>query len=166
MDRQLADLLTKGRLETQRQKLFQSKVDQLQYQIDFIERKMENIKDEIAMLDSDDVEEKKDLKSQWKRCKDEKKSIFDKWTEVTQAENTRREGVEVEWDASKGAFDNATCLTMESSLALQPKKGSPSKPAASAEKLSTQKDGSEPNASSSTTSQTVAITNLQKKKIE
>ena len=59
IDNQLADLLSKGRLEMQRQKLFQFKVDQLEYQINFVERKMENIKDEIAMLDSDDVDEKK-----------------------------------------------------------------------------------------------------------
>ena len=73
VDKQLADLLTKGRFETQRQKLYQTKVDQLQYQIDFQDRKMDDIKDEMAMLDADDVDDKKELKKQWKACMNMKK---------------------------------------------------------------------------------------------
>ena len=90
IDKQLADLLMKGRLETQKQKLYQSKVDQFQYEIDFINTKMRNVKDELDMLDSDDADEKKELKKQWKKCKDEREDIFQKLTELTQAENTRR----------------------------------------------------------------------------
>lgn len=136
IDKQLADLLMKGRLETQKQKMFQSKVDQFQYQIDFINTKMRNIKDELDMLDSDDAEGKKELKKQWKKCKDEREAIFQKLTELTQAENSRREGVQVEWDESKDAFDNATCLTMDTSLHVQHTKSSPTKAGGSTEKVS------------------------------
>ena len=51
----------------------------------------------------------------------DKKKIYDKWKELTEVENTRRDGVVVQWDASKDAFDNATCLTMESSLGVTQK---------------------------------------------
>ena len=36
------------------------------------------------------------------------------WKDITKLENEQREGVEVEWDASQGGFDNATDLTVES----------------------------------------------------
>ena len=69
MDNMLAQLLSNGKLETQRQKAFQSQVDQLEYQIDFEDRKMGDIKDEMAMLDSDDVDEKIVLKKNGKPAK-------------------------------------------------------------------------------------------------
>ena len=36
------------------------------------------------------------------------------WKDITKLENKRREGVEVEWDASQEVFDNVTNLTVES----------------------------------------------------
>ena len=35
------------------------------------------------------------------------------WKDITKLENKRREGVEVEWDASQEVFDNVTNLTVE-----------------------------------------------------
>ena len=76
IDKQLAKLLFRGRLETQRQKTFQGKVDQLEYQINYEERKMLDIKDEMGMLDKHNVEELNQLKKQWRDCKDEKKRLM------------------------------------------------------------------------------------------
>ena len=45
---------------------FQSRVDQLEYQIHHEGEKMTDIKNEIAMLDNSNTEEKKKLKDDWK----------------------------------------------------------------------------------------------------
>ena len=45
----------------------------MQYQIDFQDRKIDDIKDEMTILDADDVDDKKELKKQWKACMNQKK---------------------------------------------------------------------------------------------
>ena len=92
-----------------RDKIYQTKVDQLQYQIDFQDRKMDDIKDEMAMLNGNDVDDKKGIKETMEGLHEWEKK-FNRWEELTSAETARREGVEVEWDGLLGAFDNSTEL--------------------------------------------------------
>ena len=73
----LTQLLHNRKLETQRQKAYQSQVDQLEYQINFEDRKMGDIKDEMAMLDSDDVDEKLVLKKMERLQRRETEAVCD-----------------------------------------------------------------------------------------
>ena len=78
----------------------------------------------MTMLDSDDKEEKVELKKQWKACQKEMDRLYSIWNDVTDSKATRREGVHVEWDASQDTFDNATDLTVESVNTKQKRKKS------------------------------------------
>ena len=65
--------MSKGRIEQMQQKKFVLTRDKFELQMRFKSEEMNDIKDEMKMLDSDDDESKKSLKQRWADLKEEKK---------------------------------------------------------------------------------------------
>ena len=63
-DKNLTNLMVNGRIEMQSQKIYESKVLKLQYQVIYHRDLMQEVKEEMAFLDSDDKKGKKALQDQ------------------------------------------------------------------------------------------------------
>ena len=94
-DKNLTNLMVNGRMEMQSQKIYESKVSKLQYQVIYHKDLMQEVKEEMAFLDSDDKKGKKALQDQWRALSKKKDSYYQEWLVVTEEERTRREGVVV-----------------------------------------------------------------------
>ena len=94
-DKQLSDLLLRGRCEAQAQKTYETKVQNLEYQMHFQSEKMKDYKEEIGFLDPSEKEERKELRDKWKQCSKEKDRLYLEWQQLTETESVRREGVEM-----------------------------------------------------------------------
>ena len=115
-DKQLSDLLLRGRFEAQAQKIYETKVQKLEYQMHFQSEKMKDYKEEIGFLDPSEKEERKELRDKWKQCSKEKDKLYLEWKQLTETESLRREGVEMQWKNTTDVFEDASEITKETPL--------------------------------------------------
>ena len=85
--------MVNGRMEMQSQKIYESKVSMLQYQVVYHKDLMQEVKEEMAFLDSDDKKGMKKLQDQWRALSQKKNSYYQEWLVVTEEERTRREDI-------------------------------------------------------------------------
>ena len=76
-EEKLVDLLSKNRIEQMMQKKFVLSRDEFDLQMTYKSDEIKDIIEELKMLDSDEVEERKSLKKRWNELKDEKKDLQD-----------------------------------------------------------------------------------------
>ena len=114
-EQRLLELMSKGRIEQMQQKKFVLTRDKFEVQMRFKSEEMNDIKDEMKMLDSDDDECKKTLKKRWAELRKEKKNLYTSWLTVTEEEEIRRDDVEISWK-NEEEQDTVTELTVSTTI--------------------------------------------------
>ena len=116
IDKHLSALLLRGRCEAQAQKTYKTKVQKLEYQMNFQSEKMKDYKEEIGFLDPSEKEERNKLREKWKQCSKEKDRLYVEWQQLTKTESVCREGVEIQWKNTTDVFEDASEITKETPL--------------------------------------------------
>ena len=109
-EEKLVDLLSKNRIEQMMQKKFVLSRDKFDLQLSYKSEEIKLIMEEIKMLDSDEVEEKKGLKKRWKELKEEKQKIYDSYMTFTETEESKRHGVQIQWTNNEDQDAHGTFL--------------------------------------------------------
>ena len=112
-EEKLVGLLAKGRIEQMIQKKFVLIRDKYELKMRFKADQMNDLKDKMKMLDSDDDDGKEELMQQWKALRKEKNQIYKAWCQFTEDEEARRNVVEIEWrnNAEQDALTELTTPT-------------------------------------------------------
>ena len=116
--------MAKGRIEQMFQKKFVLSRDKFELQLAYKSEEMNDVREEMKMLDSDEEDEKRNLKKKWNVLKEEKNKIYKNWVKFTEEEETRRDGVQIEWTNNEegDAVTELTVPTSSEELKLSPNK--------------------------------------------
>ena len=118
----LADLMVKGRVEMRKQRLYQCRIDRIEFQMRYYSTRIKEINDELRELrqeaknGDDNIEYQAELKEELKKVRKSKKEAFSNWSIVSETEEGRRALLEMEDEDNAPAVTADTVSTISKSV--------------------------------------------------
>ena len=100
--KKLSNLMINGRKERQKQRLFKTRISNIEFQLNFNKNRIDEIREELAELKADndvgDMGTIVELKEELQLVRTEKKGLYRQWKVISQAEESRQNIIDIASD--------------------------------------------------------------------